>query len=161
MECGLLLSLFFAFFVAHSAFFIIDSHLWAVLRIHKWPKAKYISYIRMIANDVNKSKHIRGAAIFGSFSKRNFNEFSDLDLALVPKEGAKNFIMTYFLGVRLKSKALFTGFPLDLSIITNLEYKLKSTDKMPIILYEHSNYVSDMFPHAILLTEFITQVYNS
>jgi uncharacterized protein len=52
---------------------------------------KIIINIKMLIDELNRNKfYIESAILFGSYAKGNYNEFSDIDLALISKDFSGN-----------------------------------------------------------------------
>jgi len=52
---------------------------------------KIINNIKVLIDDLNHNKiNIESAILFGSYAKGNYNEFSDIDLALISKDFSGN-----------------------------------------------------------------------
>ncbi len=124
-----------AFIIAHSVNWILNGHIFALLKTFGVVKTKPSSfqlYIDELKERGSKEKSIKCIAIFGSIS-RELNETSDLDVRIVRKKGFINGIRSSLFVMIERSKAFFKGFPLDIYLLDN-EKNLFDLREKPIFI---------------------------
>lgn len=156
---GIYVALLLSIFLAHSIFFVCDSYIWSVLRVKKLSSPEVQEHLKQIQNRARNKKYLKAVAIFGSLSRLRSNEFSDVDLKIIPQEGILNLILSYFFALNERLKSFVNGFPLDLFILDDMTSlnKLRNEDLFsPIILYDPYNSVKKKFPQSISLNEMVS-----
>lgn len=145
---SLVLNLFFSslvsLFVAHTIHWLFDGHVYVMLKNlgrSKTPKAKFSEYINSLSEKAKNEKSILSIVAFGSLSRGEVSDTSDLDLRIIRRSGLVNGIRACGFTLLERSKALLIKFPLDVYILDSPKNLTKlSLDETPIIIYNSTQH---------------------
>lgn len=145
--------LIFSFFVAHTVNWIFNGQLFVLGRyvgIKPKKQDKFCIYINELKSRVEREKSIQLVAIYGSLSREELNENSDLDVRIIRKNGFLNGLRACLFGFSERTRALFSRFPLDIYVIDSPNHLLKMRkDESPKILYD-PYHISDQKKDVLL-----------
>lgn len=130
------LSFIFSVIIAHTLNWIFNGHIFALLKtfgIVKTKSSSFLNYIEKLKEKGSKEKSIKFIATFGSISREELKETSDLDIRIVKVEGLINGIRSSFFVMSERSIAFFNGFPLDIYLMDD-EKSMRELREKPIIL---------------------------
>jgi hypothetical protein len=134
---------FIAFFVAHTIHWLLDGHLYVLFKNlgkSRTPIAKFSNYMKSLSERAKHEKSIFSIIAFGSLSRGEFSEISDLDLRIIRKPGFVNGIRACSFTLLERSKAFITKFPLDIYTLDNKKNLSKmSPNEPPIIIYDSAD----------------------
>lgn len=129
----------FSFFAAHTANWIFNGQLFVLgryLGIKPKKNNEFCKYMNELKNRAEREKSIQLVAVYGSMSRKELNENSDLDVRIIRKEGIFNGLRACLFGLSERTRALFNKFPLDLYIIDSKDHLSKiRKDEIDIILF--------------------------
>jgi predicted nucleotidyltransferase len=78
-------------------------------------------------------------AIYGSMSRKELSESSDLDVRILRKKGFLNGLKACLFGSFERTRSLFNKFPLDLYVIDSKDHLSKTReDETAIVIYDVS-----------------------
>jgi len=126
-----LLTLMLSLFIIHTLNFLFNGQVWGVLKkyglVHiTW--LQYEQYVKNLAERVNKEHSIIKALVYGSVSRKEWNESSDLDIRIIRKTGLWHGVRVCSFLLCERSRALFKRFPIDAYVLDNT----KSLSKLSI-----------------------------
>ncbi len=134
-----LFSIFVAFVFAHTIHWLFDGHIYVLLKNLgkcRTPLAKFEDYTNGLSERARSEKSIQSIIAFGSLSRGNFSDSSDLDLRLVRKPGVVNGIRACSFTLLERSRALISKFPLDVYTLDGPQGLSKmSPDEPPVLIY--------------------------
>jgi predicted nucleotidyltransferase len=128
-----------SFFIAHTINWVFNGQLFVLgryLGIKPNKQNEFLDYLNELKIRVERESSIQFVAAYGSMSREELSDTSDLDVRIIRKDGVINGIRACLFGFKERSKALFNRFPLDLYVIDskNQLSKMRS-DEEPIIIY--------------------------
>jgi len=132
-------------FLIHTLNWLINgSGLVAIMKILNFKHGdicKIHAYKESLSNHGSKKQCIRMIVIYGSVARNDAHPKSDVDVIIVRRKGSVNAIRSWLFGVSERMKAIFTLFPLDLTIIDDArELKTKfAKGESPLVLYDSGN----------------------
>lgn len=133
----------FSFFVAHTVNWIFNGQLFVLGRyVGVKPKKQdhFDKYINKLKYRAEREKSIKLVAVYGSMSRNDLSESSDLDVRILRKRGFLNGLNACLFGFSERTIALFSRFPLDMYVIDSPNHLLKMrSDEVPEILYDPHN----------------------
>lgn len=129
--------------VAHTASMVFNGHLFALFKhdlywfgfYHRLPD--FVDYIEGIQRRLTPVGGLERAIIFGSLTRGEFTDTSDLDLRLISGAGPANAFMVANVVWLERLRALFAGFPIDIYMFRSdeeLEAKMNLEAEQPIYL---------------------------
>lgn len=133
---GLLTSLI----ISHTILFILNGQLFALAKnfdiVYNDPQ-RIIDYANGIKKRASKEKSINCLVVYGSLVRGEIKPTSDLDVRVIRKSGVLNGFRACIFGLKERSRALFSQFPLDMYVIDSPKHLLKMRqDETPNILYD-------------------------
>jgi predicted nucleotidyltransferase len=136
---NLLFSALGALLVAHTIHWLFDGHIYVMLKNLgrcKTPITKFSNYTNGLSERAKHEKSIFSIIAFGSLSRNEFSDSSDLDLRIVRKPGLVNGIRACSFTLLERGRALVDKFPLDVYTLDSPRNLSKmSPDEPPIIIY--------------------------
>lgn len=133
-------ALLISLIIAHTINWIINGHIYALLKTFGVVKTKpdvFIQYLDNLKEKSSKENSILLVATFGSLSREELNENSDLDVRIVRKKGNINGLKTCIFTLMERSWAFFNKFPLDLYLLDNFE-EISKLKEDPVLVYSDS-----------------------
>jgi len=139
--------LFLSFAIAHTINWAINGHVFALLRtfnIIKDEQERFTEYLDDLRKRVVKEKSILVAAAFGSLSRGELKETSDLDVRIIRKKGLINGFRGCLFVLLERTRAFFSKFPLDIYLLDDVNQIKKQIrpDEPPSIIYDPVNVLS-------------------
>ena len=94
-------------------------------------------YIKELKGRISKEESIQAAAIYGSFSRGEAKESSDVDVRVIRRRGIINGMKGCLFGFLERSKAFINKIPLDLYVLDSTK-RLSNfrDDEIPLVLYD-------------------------
>lgn len=132
-----IISIFIAIVASHTINWIFNGQIFVLfknLKLIKTDANKFNNYIIEIKNRAVTEKGISIVATFGSLSRKELKETSDLDIRIVRKKGEINGLTTSIFILKERTRAFFSRFPLDIYLLDNPK-KLEELGEKPIFLY--------------------------
>jgi predicted nucleotidyltransferase len=134
-----------ALLIGHTMHWLFNGHVYVLVKKLGYAhtdKKRFTDYTAELSKRVSREPSIVAAAAFGSLSRGQLTEHSDLDVRIIRRGGAINGIRACFFTFLERSRALLGSFPLDIYTLDSLaglrKEKLRS-DEPPIILYDPEN----------------------
>ena len=154
----ILLSLVIAFLIANtlSWFMFSNAHLYIIasLEIATIEKKSLKIYIEGLKKRGNRNQAILCIAIFGSMSRGEFHEYSDLDARVIRKKGFKNGILAVGFIIKERWKAQKNRIPLEILLGDSTSFMKKMRkDEPPVIIYDPNNEIISNFKKSLTLKE--------
>ena len=134
---GILKSVVIAVILSHTLNWIFNGQIFVLLKNLKLIKTdaeKFDNYLIEIKKRAKNEKAINIVATFGSLSRKELKETSDLDIRVVREKGIINGLRTCIFILIERTKAFFSRFPLDIYLLDNSKGLDKLGEK-PIFLY--------------------------
>lgn len=139
--------------IVHTLNWLFNSQLWCFL-IHTCPRLKNpgpnatCRYYNKMANRLRKKRSIAGVAIYGSVSRGQWHDRSDIDLRFIRKAGFGNCVATVFWASCERFYAVLNKQPIDLYVADDLSW-LKThmrNDEKPVFLLKQGQLLENGFP---------------
>jgi predicted nucleotidyltransferase len=135
-----------SFLVAHTVNWIFNGQLFVLgryLGIKPKKQNEFCKYINELKYRAEREKSIQLVAVYGSLSRKELTESSDLDVRIIRKTGLLNGLKACLFGFSERTRALFDRFPLDLYIIDSKDHLSKiRDDETAILVYDASKRVN-------------------
>jgi predicted nucleotidyltransferase len=107
-----------------------------------------IDYLNSMADRLKHSKNISGLAIFGSISRNQWHEKSDIDARILRKPGLKNLLGAAIITMKERFLALILRQPLDIYLADNIDFlKKMRKDEAPIFLIKRDQRLEENYPN--------------
>lgn len=141
---------FFAFIIAHSLNWLINTHFWNIGRFIGFTRTdtnRFYSYLNSIVTRFSKNKNLLGIIVIGAASRGGgVKETSDIDIYFISKKGLKNSINSLIFTWRERFLAFINKFPLDLYLAGDLKVMLKHRkDEIPFIIFDPGKKVEEFY----------------
>ena len=132
-----------AFFIAHTLNFLLNGHLWGVLKHYGLVRHSHTSfkgYVDGIVNRTATMPPIKYVVAYGSLSRGEWSAASDLDARVVRYPGQINGLRACWFLMGERTRALLAGFPLDMYLLDDERplQKLKANER-PVYLYHRED----------------------
>lgn len=134
---NLYVALLLSVFIAHTINWIVNGHIFALFKtfgLVKTEPEKFIQYINYLKYKSSNENSVIFVATFGSLSRDELNENSDLDIRIVRKKGLINGINACLFTMIERSNAFFNKFPLDIYLLDNFD-GLNKLKEDPVLIY--------------------------
>jgi len=133
-------SIILAVVITHTLHWLFNGHLYVLLKNLRLSKieldcfAKYLSELRERAK---REKSILAIAAFGSLSRGQLSESSDLDIRIIRRLGVINGIRACIFTFLERGRALLSKIPLDVYTLDGFQNLSKlCPDEPPVVLYD-------------------------
>ncbi len=146
-----------SFFIGHTINWIVNSNLFTLfvhrLLIGKTTKEDFFNYMHNLTTRAEKEDSIIGIYCFGSLSRGELKERSDLDISFLRKTGLLNAFRSiiFFTKEKKISQALKVpteSFLCDKVSCLKLRY---SKDELPVIVYDKNKAIMKNYVQSISL----------
>lgn len=131
------LNFILAFFIAHTINWILNGHIYVLfknLELVNTRKIEFENYLDSLEQKAINESSIICVVLFGSLSRDELDEMSDLDVRIVRRSGVVNGIRSSFFVMRERLESFFKRFPLDIYLLD--DYKgFSKLDEDGIVLY--------------------------
>jgi len=129
--------------LAHTYMWTFNGHFWALSigdnrRMAKNTPERILSYFNNLDKRVHNSRAIDGCVMFGSLTRGEFTENSDLDVLLCKKDGYINLFRAYIFGFRERFIAFVTMVPIELYFY-NIDVFDRLDDKEAPLLFKDAS----------------------
>ena len=111
-----------AFLVAHTLNFLLNGHLWGVLKHYGYVETRFedfINYAEDLETRINRCRSIQWSAVYGSIARSQWTPSSDLDVRIVRRPGVFHGVIACTFVLIERSRALVMRFPLDVYLLDN------------------------------------------
>jgi len=138
-----LLSVFMAIIVAHTLNWVFNGQIFVLLKLLKLTKTGpgyFNQYLDDLKKRIEREDSILAAAAFGSLSRKELKETSDLDVRIIRKKGLLNGLRACLFVLLERNRAFFNKFPLDIYVLDHVSTINKHIEKTElekaIVLYD-------------------------
>ncbi len=116
---------------------------------------RFIDYTDKMYENIISKNYISGAAAFGSLTRYNFKETSDIDVRLIMKDGLLNRFMICHFCFLERVKAFFAVYPIDIFAFEGDDLKKRmNPDEIPIVFWDPEGLLKKMYPKTLSYSEF-------
>lgn len=131
-------NLIVGFLVAHTINFIFNAQINVVLKnfgISRADKAKLLDYLNHFAKRVQHEPSVIYAATYGSLSRNELKDTSDLDIRLVRNRNFFDGIRSSVFVCLERTRALLSGVPLDIYVFDSNKKlsRMRSDEKAQVV----------------------------
>jgi predicted nucleotidyltransferase len=140
------------FAVAHTANWVFNGNFWALLLFtfanrRNRGEALTCAYLNRMAERLRSSRAIAGLALYGSVSRGQWHDRSDIDLRLLRRPGPANALMAGLLIARERFLAFAARQPVDMYLGDDLAFlKRMRDDEAPVFLVKRDERLEIAFP---------------
>lgn len=136
---GVVASIVLAFIFSHSANFLLNCAVWETLicdlTLRGAGKATLFRYIKGIRSRLASRGSISCAFIYGSISRGDLHDSSDLDIVLVRRPGFRNAVSALIVLTLEKLRSLVYRIPLEAYLADDLSFLDRPRkDETPLII---------------------------
>jgi predicted nucleotidyltransferase len=128
--------------IAHTINFLLNGQAMAILTHFGYIKNQedeVEQYIDLLKDRLQSETSLRWAAIYGSLSRGEMRETSDLDVRVIRTPGFINGSKACFFVMGERTRALLKGFPLDILLLDSPRLlKRMRPDEPPFVIYDAS-----------------------
>jgi len=147
-----------AVIIAHTLTWAFNGCIWASLKFTgaSYNTARSIKFITNLEKgEMNTFGSISAIVAFGSLSRGEFTETSDIDMQIVRTPGIFNWVKANAFGFYLRSVAFLRKIPLDLYVLDGVNQigRHISPHEPPIVVYDPTNALSKKDGRALPLRE--------
>ncbi len=127
-------------FLAHTLNWVFNGNWWAGIlfafpTLHNRGDRATCAYLNQMAHRLRRDRSISGAMIFGSISRGQWHERSDLDVRLLRRGGVWNGVAGVLILLRERWIALWSRQPLDIYLADGIPFlKRMRADEPPVFL---------------------------
>lgn len=141
-------------FATHTLNWIFNCNWWAGI-LFTFPGLRNpgekttCDYLNSMADRLRNISAVSGVMIFGSVSRRQWHERSDLDIRLLRRKGFVNGIIAAAVLFREKVIALFCRQPLDIYLADDIRFlKKMRADETPVFLKKNDPRLDKHYPES-------------
>jgi len=137
LHSNALASVFMAFILAHTLNWIFNGQIFVLLknlRLTKTEAERFTEYLDDLKKRISRERSILATAAFGSLSRSELKETSDLDIRIIRKKGLINGFRACSFVLVERSRAFFNKFPLDIYVSDTIDH-LSKLDENPTVIY--------------------------
>ncbi len=140
--------------LAHTAMWVFNGHIWALSigqnrRLARNKPEEILSYLDGLYDRVNNVSSIESCIIFGSLSRGEFTEHSDLDILCCRKKGLLNSLVAFSLGMRERMIAFMRCMPVELYFYDMTVFRGLDEKERPILLKERNKDITSAIKGCI------------
>jgi len=129
--------------IAHTIHWLFNGHVYVLVKKLGYAhtdKKRFTDYTVELSRRVSREPSIMAAAAFGSLSRGQLTEHSDMDVRVIRRSGAINGVRACFFTFLERGRALLGSFPLDIYTLDGLAgLKKLRPDEPPVVLYDPEN----------------------
>jgi len=136
-----------AFIVSHTIMWLLDGNFWVyVLDSFDWMKNpgidKIVSYVKLCRKLFQLGDLTEAILIFGSMSRGEFHNKSDLDLRIVRRKDSILGILCLPVALFLRALSFFMVLPVDLQVSDSFNFldRQMRKDEIPIVVYTRDSF---------------------
>jgi hypothetical protein len=131
-------------FLAHTLNWVLNGNWWAGVlfafpRLRNRGERVTCAYLNGLADRLKRDRAISGAMIFGSVSRGQWHERSDLDVRLLRRPGAWNAVAGVLILLRERWIALWSRQPLDIYLADGIPFLKKMRDDEPPVFLKRDD----------------------
>jgi predicted nucleotidyltransferase len=128
-----------AFMVAHTLNWLLNGHFFTLLKLlelQETPLHRFSAYVDSLKERARNNPSISWVACYGSLSRGELNEMSDLDVRVVQKPGLWNGLRVAGFVLGERTRAFFRRFPLDIYAVSKQgQLRRLREDEAPVVIY--------------------------
>lgn len=138
--------------IVHTLCWVLISNFWAGIlftfpRLNNPGEAATCEYLNRMGERLRKSNSISAVAVFGSVSRGQWHDRSDIDLRLLRRPGVINGIMAVFVTMRERMLACLARQPIDMYLADDIAFlKKMREDEPPLFLVRRDKRVEQAYP---------------
>jgi predicted nucleotidyltransferase len=139
-------------FLAHTLNWVLNGNWWAGIlfafpRLHNRGERATCAYLNRMADRLQRDRAISGAMIFGSVSRGQWHERSDLDIRLLRYRGLRSGTAGILILSRERWIALWAGQPLDIYLADDVSFlRSMRKDERPVFLKKNDPRLDLAYP---------------
>ena len=141
-------------FIVHTLNWVLNGNWWAGLlfalpNLHNRGDRATCDYLNRMADRLRHDRAISGAMIFGSVSRGEWHERSDLDIRLLRQRGLRSGIAGVLILFRERWIALWARQPLDIYLADDVLFlRSMRNDERPIFLKKNDPRLDLTYPQG-------------
>lgn len=137
-------SLIFSFVIVHTLMWTFNGHFWALhiskkIRLVRNNPKKIRRYLNSLEQRINNNQSVEGCIIFGSLTRGKFHEYSDLDIVFSKKDGFRNALSAYSVGVKERFLAFIYRIPIELYFYDSNAFSNTEKGEIPLLIKDDNN----------------------
>lgn len=144
-----------SFCLAHTICWIFNGHFFVLLKdlsLKRTDINSFIRYLYPLRSRFSKESSIAAIAAFGSLSRGELTENSDLDIRVIRRKGTVNGLRSCGCVFLERCRAFFNRFPLDIYVLDSAAKLLNlRKDEPPVILHDSYGMLQRMYHKTIEL----------
>ncbi len=144
-----------SFIIVHTFNWITNNLFWSIV-MFAFPNLKNrgmeqtYKYLKDMANRLRENKSITGMALYGSVSRKQWHERSDLDIRFLRASGFLNALHANLIMMRERFIAFLLRQPTDIFLADDIDFLLKMrSDEKPLFLIKRDVRLDDTYPDNI------------
>lgn len=146
-------SVLLSFLISHTLNWTFNGQIFVLLKNIKLTKTDanlFIKYLNSLQSKVNREKSILSVAAYGSLSRNQIKETSDLDVRIIRKKGIINGIRACIFVFIERKWAFINKFPLDVYLLDDTT-GLAKLDEQPTVLYDPLDTLKDYYKSKVII----------
>lgn len=129
-------TILFSFITGHSCNWLFNGHLFGLLKTFEYGSIdpeNFLAYVQDFKVRCSRQNSISEIWGFGSLARDELTNHSDFDVRIIRKKGMMNGIKSCFFVLFERTRALLSGFPLDIYLLDDSK-KIGKMAETPIHL---------------------------
>jgi len=136
---GPLPSVLLGLLIAHTANFLLNSHIPVVLKHVNLTTDvdELLGFLNELAKRIEGRPFLEGAVVVGSLARGGLRATSDLDVRVIRFRGVRNGLLACLSAARERLRALVRRIPLDIYVVDSIESLRNLREwREPLVLYD-------------------------
>ncbi|MFQ5644539.1 MAG: hypothetical protein ACE5FQ_12710 [Thiogranum sp.] len=141
-----------SFIIVHTFNWVTNNLFWSIV-MFAFPGLKNrgmeqtVSYLANMADRLRRNRSITGMALYGSISRKQWHERSDLDVRLLRAPGFLNLVKANLVMMRERLIAFLLRQPTDIFLADGIAFLAKMrSDEKPILLIRRDERLETIYP---------------
>lgn len=149
----------FAFLAAHTLNWMVNCNVIGNLkhraRLGKTEKGRIFDYLEELSQRIADEPSVQCAAVFGSLTRGELHEYSDVDVSLIRQKGAIQGVRALWFLTREIRKANKQGIPLEVYLGDSLDYweKRYKASELPVVLSDRDGVIKQSYDRTLSLED--------
>ncbi|MFX0132131.1 MAG: nucleotidyltransferase domain-containing protein [Candidatus Hodarchaeota archaeon] len=148
------MNFYLSFIFSHTITWIVNDHVFVALKcieLCSFGSNQIMKYSQSIETRLVQEKSIIAAVVFGSLSRGELGDASDLDVRVIRHPGIMSAIRSLFFIMRERVIAFINGFPLHIYLFDNIQNLIQKygIDQSPVILHDPFNIIKKNYKKAV------------
>ena len=141
-----------SFLIVHTFNWITNNLFWSIVmfafpNLKNRGMEKTVQYLENMADRLRGNKSISGMALYGSISRRQWHNRSDLDIRLLRAPGGFNLLLANFVMMRERFIAFLLRQPTDIFLADDVKFLAKMrSDENPVLLIKRDKRLDTIYP---------------